>query len=62
MAIEYTSLEYTRNPIIPDDPEGRTQYLAVELDKISFILANIQNDIKDILVSLDERISVLEGP
>jgi hypothetical protein len=33
-------ITYVRNPLIPLDEEGRVQYIATELDKISYTLTN----------------------
>lgn len=62
MAITESTIEYNRSPSVPSDEEGRIKYIMEEFDKIAFTLVNIQYDLNQILVALDARLTIVEGP
>lgn len=37
-------VQYVPNTIIPDDPEGLKRYLQEELDKLAFVIANLDSN------------------
>ena len=47
--------EYIRSPLVPTDPEGLKIYIMDELDKIAYVINNLQYEI-------DLRLTALETP